>query len=120
MNTTTKMANLRIEKQKHFVVFFMMFFIVFFNSSFGQQIKSAIDSTSIQIGEEIKLKLSVEVEATDLVVFPETKTVGLLEVIASYKIDTLKNKQKYVLNKEYGLTQFDSGHYTIPQQKNYN
>jgi hypothetical protein len=117
MNTTTKMANLRIEKQKHFVVFFMMFFIVFFNSSFGQQIKSAIDSTSIQIGEEIKLKLSVEVEATDLVVFPETKTVGLLEVIASYKIDTLKNNQKYILNKEYGLTQFDSGHYTIPQQK---
>jgi cbb3-type cytochrome oxidase subunit 3 len=117
MNTTTKMANLRIEKQQHFVVFFMMFFIVFFNSSFGQQIKSAIDSTSIQIGEEIKLKLSVEVEATDLVVFPETKTVGLLEVIASYKIDTLKNKQKYILNKEYGLTQFDSGHYTIPQQK---
>jgi cbb3-type cytochrome oxidase subunit 3 len=117
MNTTTKMANLRIEKQKHFVVFFMMFFIVFFNSSFGQQIKSAIDSTSIQIGEEIKLKLSVEVEATDLVVFPETKSVGLLEVIASYKIDTLKNKQKYILNKEYGLTQFDSGHYTIPQQK---
>ena len=91
MNTTTKMANLRIEKQQHFVVFFMMFFIVFFNSSFGQQIKSAIDSTSIQIGEEIKLKLSVEVEATDLVVFPETKSVGLLEVIASYKIDTLKN-----------------------------
>lgn len=117
MNTTTKMANLRIEKQQHFVVFLMMFFIVFFNSSFGQQIKSAIDSTSIQIGEEIKLKLSVEVEATDLVVFPETKTVGLLEVIASYKIDTLKNKQKYILNKEYGLTQFDSGHYTIPQQK---
>jgi hypothetical protein len=117
MNTTTKMANLRIEKQQHFVVFFMMFFIVFFNSSFGQQIKSAIDSTSIQIGEEIKLKLSVEVEATDLVVFPETQTVGLLEVIASYKIDTLKNKQKYILNKEYGLTQFDSGHYTIPQQK---
>ena len=117
MNTTTKMANLRIEKQKHFVVFFMMFFIVFFNSSFGQQIKSAIDSTSIQIGEEIKLKLSVEVEATDLVVFPETKSVGLLEVIASYKIDTLKNNQKYILNKEYGLTQFDSGHYTIPQQK---
>jgi cbb3-type cytochrome oxidase subunit 3 len=118
MNTTTKMANLRIEKQQqHFVVFFMMFFIVFINSSFGQQIKSAIDSTSIQIGEEIKLKLSVEVEATDLVVFPETKSVGLLEVIASYKIDTLKNKQKYILNKEYGLTQFDSGHYTIPQQK---
>jgi hypothetical protein len=117
MNTTTKMANLRIEKQQHFVVFLMMFFIVFFNSSFGQQIKSAIDSTSIQIGEEIKLKLSVEVEATDLVVFPETKSVGLLEVIASYKIDTLKNKQKYILNKEYGLTQFDSGHYTIPQQK---
>jgi flagellar basal body-associated protein FliL len=90
------------------------FFVI---SSFSQQVKIATDTTSIQIGEELRLKLSVEVEQTDLVVFPEAKAMGLLEVIASYKIDTLKNSKTYILNKEYGLTQFDSGHYVIPQQK---
>ncbi len=90
---------------------------LFMISSFAQDVKTATDTTSIKIGEELKLKLSVEVEPTDLVVFPETKSMGLLEVIASYKIDTLKNAKTYILNKEYGLTQFDSGHYVIPQQK---
>ena len=85
--------------------------------SFAQQIKTATDTTSILIGEELKLVLSVEVELTDLVIFPEAKAMGLLEVIASYKIDTLKNAKTFILNKEYGLTQFDSGHYVIPQQK---
>lgn len=90
---------------------------LFVACSFAQQIKTATDTTSIQIGEELKLVLSVEVESTDLVVFPEAKAMGLLEVIASYKTDTLKNSKGFVLNKEYGLTQFDSGHYVIPQQK---
>lgn len=119
-NTVQKSSGLQIEKRKQSLVLFAMFFIVFFNASFGQEIKTAIDTTSIQIGEELKLKLSVAVNATDLVVFPEAKSVGLLEVIASYKVDTLKNKSKYILNKEYGLIQFDSGHYTIPRQKNHN
>ncbi len=38
-------------------------------------------------------------------------------MIESYKIDTLKNNDKYNLIKKYGLTQFDSGAYTIPRQK---
>ena len=90
---------------------------LFVACSFAQQIKTATDTTSIQIGEELKLVLSVEVESTDLVVFPEAKAMGILEVIASYKTDTLKNSKGFVLNKEYGLTQFDSGHYVIAEQK---
>jgi len=104
-------------KRQQFFMLYSWFFILFTTVSFGQQIKVVIDTTSIQIGEELKLKLSVEVDTIDLVVFPEAKSIGLLEVIESYKIDTLKKKSKYILNKEYGLTQFDSGHYTIPQQK---
>jgi len=104
-------------KKQGFFILCALCCLLFTSVSFGQQIKAAIDTTSIQIGEELKLKLSVEVDTIDLVVFPEAKSLGLLEVIESYKIDTLKNKSKYILNKEYGLTQFDSGHYTIPQQK---
>ncbi|NNC50409.1 MAG: hypothetical protein HKO01_07735 [Flaviramulus sp.] len=38
-------------------------------------------------------------------------------MIESYNIDTIKNKDKFNLIKKYGLTQFDSGNYTIPRQK---
>ena len=107
----------RREKRQLLFVLCSLFFVLFANVSTAQQITAVIDTTSIQIGEELKLTLSVEVDTIDLVVFPEAKSLGLLEVIASYKIDTLRNKSKYILNKEYGLTQFDSGHYTIPQQK---
>ena len=38
-------------------------------------------------------------------------------MIESYQIDTTKNNAKFNLIKKYGLTQFDSGAYTIPRQK---
>lgn len=116
MNNKIIIENKRRKRLQSFMLC-SLFFILFANVSFSQQVTAVIDTTSIQIGEELKLKLSVEVDTIDLVVFPEAKSLGLMEVIESYKIDTLKKKKKYILNKEYGLTQFDSGHYTIPQQK---
>ncbi|WP_406685201.1 BatD family protein [Seonamhaeicola sp. MEBiC1930] len=81
------------------------------------QVTSAIDSTSIEIGEQITYKIQVETDTTNLVVFPEGQTFSPLEMIESYAIDTLKKNDKYNLVKKYGLTQFDSGAYTIPRQK---
>jgi cbb3-type cytochrome oxidase subunit 3 len=81
------------------------------------QVTSAIDSTNIKIGEEIKYTIQVEADTTDVVVFPEGQTFMPLEVIESYKVDTTFAQAKYRLIKKYGLTQFDSGSYTIPQQR---
>ncbi|MEJ2112154.1 MAG: hypothetical protein P8X62_00060 [Flavobacteriaceae bacterium] len=81
------------------------------------QVKSSIDSTSIKIGEQITYKIQIETDTTSLVVFPEGQTFKPLEMIESYKIDTTKHDDKYQLIKKYGLTQFDSGVYTIPRQK---
>ncbi|EGV43831.2 hypothetical protein BZARG_3026 [Bizionia argentinensis JUB59] len=50
-------------------------------------------------------------------VFPEGQTFSPLEVIESYKTDTTKRDAKFNLIKKYGLTQFDSGAFTIPAQK---
>ena len=38
-------------------------------------------------------------------------------MIQSYPIDTIKKNDRYELIKKYGLTQFDSGKYTIPSIK---
>ena len=61
------------------------------------------------------MTLKASVNKTDKVVFPKAKNFGALEVIESYKIDTIKSNDKYELIKKYGLTQFDSGKYTIPR-----
>nr|WP_235835913.1 BatD family protein [Algibacter onchidii] len=97
-------------------IVFLVIFILASNFSFSQ-VKSAVDSTSIKIGEQITYRIQVEADTSKLVVFPEGQTFLPLEVIESYDVDTLKNKDKFNLIKKYGLTQFDSGSYTIPPQK---
>lgn len=95
----------------------MIFFLVFSGFHGIAQVSTSIDSTSIKIGEEIRYKMQVEVDSTEIVIFPEGQTFSPLEVIESYKTDTTKNGNRFNLIKEYALTQFDSGHYTIPRQK---
>ena len=101
-------------KAKRLVIVFacLLFSIVSFS-----QVTSTIDSTSIQIGEQITYHIQVQTDTTNLVVFPEGQTFSPLEMIESYGIDTIRNKDTYNLIKKYGLTQFDSGAYTIPKQK---
>ncbi len=97
-------------------VLFFLFFVLF--SFFANaQVTSSIDSTSIKIGEEIIYTINVEADSTAIVVFPEEQTFAPLEMIESYKTDTTYEASKIRLIKQYGLTQFDSGHYTIPQQR---
>ena len=48
-------------------------------------------------------------------VFPKAKNFGALEVINSYTIDTVKTNDRWELIKKYGVTQFDSGKFTIPR-----
>src|SRR5690606_32759663 len=97
------------------VIILLFFFLCSFISN--AQVKSSIDSTKIKIGAQITYKIQVEADTTELVVFPEGQTFAPLEMIESYKTDTTKNKAKYNFIKQYALTQFDSGTYTIPRQK---
>lgn len=71
------------------------------------------DTTTIRIGEQIQLKITVnEIEN---VVFPPLKldSLGKVEVLTANPTDTLKNR----LEKKYLLTSFDSGQYMFPQQE---
>jgi hypothetical protein len=85
--------------------------------SFAQKVESSIDSLSIKIGQELTYSIEVEVDTTSLVVFPEGQTFQPLEMIESYKVEATKIDDRFKLIKKYGLTQFDSGKYTIPRQK---
>ncbi len=82
-----------------------------------KQVETSIDTTKNKIGAEFKLTLKTDVDTLSKVVFPDLKYIGALEVIQSYRIDTVKKGDRYELIKKYGLTQFDSGKYTIPSVK---
>lgn len=87
--------------------------------SFAQKVETSTDSAKIRIGSQFHLTLKTKVDTTVVVYFPEEKMFGALEVLESYPTDTIfdKEKIKFELIKKYGLTQFDSGRYVIPQLK---
>jgi hypothetical protein len=97
----------------------LIFLFLISSIVFGQQkqLETSIDTTKNKIGAEFKLILKTHISGNQTVVFPELKNIGALEVINSYKIDTVKKESKLELIKKYGLTQFDSGRYTIAPVK---
>ncbi|MCB0464597.1 MAG: DUF4381 domain-containing protein, partial [Aequorivita sp.] len=113
-NSNHKNRNLNFQGNSYFL--FSLFFFLFSLLSHAQ-ITSSVDSTKIRIGEEILYTINVDADSTDVVVFPEEQTFAPLEMIESYKTDTTFETSKLRLIKKYGLTQFDSGHYTIPPQR---
>ncbi|MES2545251.1 MAG: hypothetical protein V4548_10225 [Bacteroidota bacterium] len=95
-------------------------FLLLVSSSFfaqQKQVETSIDTIKNKIGAQFNLTLKTTVDTSSIVVFPNLKNFGNLEVIRSYVIDTIENGAQYQLIKRYGLTQFDSGKYTIPSLK---
>lgn len=98
-------------------VFFLIILICSQLSFAQSKVSSEIDTTSIKIGEQIKYKITVETDSTDIVHFPEGQTFSPLETVEAIMMDTVKNRNKVTLQRIYALTQFDSGAYTIPPQR---
>ena len=48
-------------------------------------IKTEADTTQIRIGEQIKLKITVEADSAAQVIFPEGQTFSPLETVEAFK-----------------------------------
>lgn len=81
------------------------------------KVTSEVDVTTLKIGEQLHFKVSVEVDSTAQVIFPEGQTFSPLETVEAFKTDTTRKKDRVTLQKIYALTQFDSGSYKLPQQR---
>lgn len=92
-----------------------LFLLLLSTTIFAQKVTSSVDTTRNKIGAKFLLTLKTTVGKNDKVKFPETKNFGALEIIESYKIDTVAKNESLELIKKYGLTQFDSGSYSIPK-----
>jgi hypothetical protein len=91
-------------------IFYILLFISTISFAQKPMVKAEIDTTSIRIGEQFQLKISID--ETQNVIIPKIQLKGL-EVIDSTRIDTIKNS----LIRRYILTGFDSGAFYIPQQQ---
>ncbi|WP_092539663.1 DUF4381 family protein [Zunongwangia mangrovi] len=106
-----------LKKQLQAVLVIVVAFFAFPAMAQEAQVSASIDTARIKIGEQILYKINVETDSTNLVVFPEGNTFSPLEVVESLGADTTRIQNRFQLLKEYTLTQFDSGSYTIPQQR---
>ncbi|WP_252735781.1 BatD family protein [Zobellia sp. B3R18] len=89
-------------------------------SAFSQtkpKVHTAVDTTSIKIGEQIKFTVTVEADTTAQVIFPEGQTFSPLETVEAFATDTTRKNDRMTLQKIYALTQFDSGSYKVPAQR---
>ena len=107
-----------IRKNAGFYLFLILFFLAVIPVIAQEtKVNASVDTTSILIGDQVIYKITVETNPANLVVFPEGETFNPMEVVESITADTSRLENRFRLLKEYSLTQFDSGSYTIPSQR---
>ena len=72
------------------------------------------DTTQIRIGEQIRLSVKAQADTLSFVDFPELTALGDMEVVKTTPVDTLQSKPYRHLQKDYYITQWDSGNYVVP------
>ena len=98
-------------------LFAFLFFAIQLSAQESPTLKTSVDTTNIKIGEQIKWTVTVEVDTTAQVIFPEGQTFSPLETVEAFATDTTRKKDRLTLQKIYALTQFDSGAYKLPSQR---
>jgi len=111
---------MRIITKKHIIVSIVTItFMVFPKFDLiAQQLKlsSKFDSTTIQVGDQIKLHFDVDLPLDAKVKFPAFKDTitGKIEVIKTFPPDSSKKDGKLHIRQDLLVTSFDSGYHTIP------
>lgn len=108
--------------------FLLLVFSFLIGNAKGQEIKATatLDSNSIQIGQQIKLQLSIQYRVDNgkrmSIQWPEiADTIRKeVEVVSQSRIDTIINKNdpfQFTQTKTLYITSFDSGYWALPPFK---
>ncbi|WP_410504747.1 hypothetical protein [Maribacter sp. ACAM166] len=103
--------------KRNMPLFVFLFCIIQLSAQESPTFNSTVDTTYIKIGQQIKWTVTVEVDTTAQVIFPEGQTFSPLETVEAFATDTTRKKDRLTLQKIYALTQFDSGAYKLPAQR---
>lgn len=84
------------------------------SSVFSQSVKAAVNRDRIFIGEQIKLKLSVEKGKAGITWFNFPDSINHIEIVKKSKIDTVLNGGYTNYYQTILITSFDSGRWQFP------
>jgi hypothetical protein len=109
--------DLKKRNYSRYVLLFLLFCLTL-QTGKSQSIsaKATVDSSSIQIGDQVNLRIEIDQPANakfQIPVFTDTIT-GKIEIVESFPADTLKNDKLLKITHKYLITCFDSGNYVIP------
>ena len=105
---------------------FPLLFLSFISTAQETKVNATLDSNSIQIGQQVKLELSIEYRVDKgkqvKIIWPEINDTirKEVEVVSQSRIDTIVNKNDpflFTQIKTLYLTSFDSGYWAIPPFK---
>lgn len=116
-NEKTKMKHFISQSVRYAILCLCFNFALHGFAQKNPSVRSEVDTTFIKIGEQIKFTVTVEVDSTAQVIFPEGQTFSPLETVEAFATDTTRKKDRITLQKIYALTQFDSGSYKLPTQR---
>jgi hypothetical protein len=105
----------RLVKDSRLVVFAFLYLLSTVNCQLSTAQVSATlraDSSQIQIGDHLNIRLTVKHPNNLAVPFPViSDTLGNLELVSASKIDTSAESDKKVLSQLYTVSAYDSGEY---------
>jgi len=104
-----------VNNRKLYIIFFfgVILLSIQFNL-FSQTVKAAVNRDRIFIGEQIKLKLSVEKGKAGITWFSFPDSLNHIEIVKRSKIDTVLNGNYTNYYQTILITSFDSGRWDFP------
>lgn len=104
-----------MNKRKFNIIYILVWFLsCTYTSVSSQTVKAEVDKESIFIGEQVKLKLSVERGKFGINWFKFPDSVNHLEVVNRSKIDTVVKGAFTNYYQTISITSFDSGRWEFP------
>lgn len=101
-----------------YIIFFSVFSGLAGQPLFSQNLKlnTYLDTTSMLIGDQLNFTIELEQPENVKVIFPNLKDTlaPKIEIVTSEPADTTRKGEILVIKKNYVITSFDSGLYTIP------
>jgi hypothetical protein len=100
-------------------ILFFSFFLLLAGRSVGQQAEAKLDTTSILIGDQIRLTLSLSCPKQAVIVWPHVgdTLTSKIEVVRKSSLDSLVAADQSGLktfSQQITITSFDSGYFAIP------
>src|SRR3984893_8725471 len=96
------------------IIFLSLFLFYYFETFPQTRIKSAVDRTTILVGEPIKFTLEATVPAGSSINWFKTDTIPHFEFLQRGPIDSAQEANVKTYRQQFTITSFDSGYWSIP------